>query len=368
MNKPHALAAAEKVFHYARTLGSQLLWSQSLDKPYRGSICDLQGRDLRAAQDRWLKWHDQKTGGIPGFFPCVLDSPVRFTQTISKAEKVVKYRRGVLKGWCLHDVDVQRVQGLQELELVLLHFPRYLVVDVEGAQVLGRDGSMTNRFLVKPGTSSFYIDEDECNGVRRLVFPLVPDFSATIHCIAGRTLERGIGDLRGALRAPSASEAMQGYIVLSRFCKAEGCLLAQAFNPALFQQGPQFGPQLLLRVLRRQVVPADVERLWAEHEQAAANLRRRKWEDASWLCSSCGEMFTATALARSKGSLVLQDIYMDILQGGAMRRCGVCAPAAEAACQNEGRGPPATNVKVCSRCNEALTPHCSKRQFTVPCI
>ena len=46
---------------------------------------------------------------------------------------------------------------------------------------------------------------------------------------------------------------MRGYIALSRVRKAHDLLFAQPFNPALFRQGPQPFPTLLLSVLKGEV-------------------------------------------------------------------------------------------------------------------
>ena len=86
MNKPRVLAAAEKVMHYARSTGSQILWVAANDRATSGSICDLEGIDLQLAKERWLRRYDQDTGGISGFLPLVRQLPVRLTQTVSKLD------------------------------------------------------------------------------------------------------------------------------------------------------------------------------------------------------------------------------------------------------------------------------------------
>ena len=53
--------------------------------------------NLWRAQERWLEFHDRKTGDVPGILPLVLDMPIRFTKAINtKAREmgVFKHTRG----------------------------------------------------------------------------------------------------------------------------------------------------------------------------------------------------------------------------------------------------------------------------------
>ena len=53
---------------------------------------------LQHRREQWLQLHDQKTNGIMGLFPAVVDLPVRFTETTNKEKQIFKNTRGKLKG------------------------------------------------------------------------------------------------------------------------------------------------------------------------------------------------------------------------------------------------------------------------------
>ena len=55
---------------------------------------------------------------------------------------------------------------------------------------------------------------------------------------------------------------MEGYIALSRVQSAAGIIIAQAFSPTLFQQGPAPFPTLLLEVLKGSVLQKDLMKVW----------------------------------------------------------------------------------------------------------
>ena len=72
------------------------------------------------------------------------------------------------------------------------------------------------------------------NWVKRCGFPIVPDFTATVHAVTGGTLPR----LDVVDSTPSQEDALKAYIVISRVERADNILVAQPFSPALFHQGP----------------------------------------------------------------------------------------------------------------------------------
>ena len=82
-------------------------------------------------KERWLEFHDRFTSGIPGLFPAVLGLPVRFTESIdakSREMGVFKYCRGNLRGWKLPEAETQRLQALEESEVVLHQCPVKLFI------------------------------------------------------------------------------------------------------------------------------------------------------------------------------------------------------------------------------------------------
>ena len=83
----------------------------------------------------------------------------------------------------------------------------------------------------------------------RYGFPIVPDFGGTAHAYCGSTLEAALGDFLHWSAKPSLSAMLKAYIIRSRVKEVTDIIVAQPYNPHLFRQGIQPGPQLLLDVL-----------------------------------------------------------------------------------------------------------------------
>ena len=58
-------------------------------------------------------------------------------------------------------------------------------------------------------------------------------------------------------------DAMAGYVGTSRVRELANLLLMQAFSPALFSQGPSPGPVTLMRLLRDEITPEEVDEEFA---------------------------------------------------------------------------------------------------------
>ena len=123
-----------------------------------------------------------------GLLPCTWNLPLRFTHTLDKKHRVVKYARGRLVGWELHDVDKERVAGSTDAELVLTSMPRKLFVQLtRNTLAAGEKEEAADVFALVPKKVSWYRDA-ACNApVVRLGFPVVPDFAGTIHRYTGET-------------------------------------------------------------------------------------------------------------------------------------------------------------------------------------
>ena len=81
----------------------------------------------------------EKIAGIPGLFPLMLDLPIRFTDSPSAAAAqmgVYKNSRGWLRGWELTEVEIHRLEEIQDAEIVLQQRPPRLHIEVETATKL----------------------------------------------------------------------------------------------------------------------------------------------------------------------------------------------------------------------------------------
>ena len=93
------------------------------------------------------------------------------------------------------------------------------------------------------------LDKEGAIKISRYGFPIVPDFGGTAHAYCGSTLEACLGDFLHWSAKPSLSAMLKAYIIRSRVKEVNDLLIAQPYNPHLFRQGIQPGPQLLLDVL-----------------------------------------------------------------------------------------------------------------------
>ena len=170
--------------------------------------------------------------------------------------------------------------------------------------------------------------------IQRYGFPVVPNFSSTIHGATGRTLKSAIADLGTVKEMPSFEKAMKGYIALSRVRAAHHLLLARPFSPLLFRLGPHPFPTLLLQVLQGQLL-LDTKALATKciDERAhVENKERRMLKHCKWECGTCcGDKI-------SKDYADLDVIYEHVIAPGALRICRLCS-----------------EMETCQQCDKALT-------------
>ena len=76
----------------------------------------------------------------------------------------------------------------------------------------------------------------------------------------GATLMAAIVDCLEAGHISKASDMLAAYIGLSRVKTKEALLIAQAFSPGLFCHGPALGPELLMKVLRREITADEADK------------------------------------------------------------------------------------------------------------
>ena len=92
---------------------------------------------------------------------------------------------------------------------------------------------------------------------RRTGFQIVPDFGQTAHSMQGASLASVIVDCLPLDHCPKATDMLAAYIGLSRVRTKEALLIAEAFSPALFVQGQPPGPDILMKVMRREITADD---------------------------------------------------------------------------------------------------------------
>ena len=252
-NKPVTSYALQRSRLFAQIKKQQLLWIEAEDSLPRAHFSEHGNAELRAMKRQWMHYHARRSEGILSLMPCTYDLAMRVANVGNRA----KFKKhGIHKGslcriraWTLHEEDEALLETSKESEICLKHLPLCLFVEVIGGLKEQVDGLPKDWFPLVPSTSVWSLDKDENIEIERKGFPLVPDFSSTIHVATGRTLESEISDLGGFEDRPSHRSAMEAYIALSRATDAEGVLITRPFSPTLFRQKAQPFPTYLLELL-----------------------------------------------------------------------------------------------------------------------
>ena len=95
---------------------------------------------------------------------------------------------------------------------------------------------------------------------KRLGFQIVPDFGQTAHSVQGASLAAVIVDCLAVDLCSKTTEMLAAYIGLSRVRRKEALLIAEPFSPALFCHGQPPGPEILMKVLRRDITADDAKK------------------------------------------------------------------------------------------------------------
>ena len=232
-NWPKYQAAQQRAVLFAKQQRSQLMWVRAVDQPVTGDDKSMSGEALERQRRRWLQLHDMQTGGIMGLCPLTVDLPLRLTRTLDKERHAYKFSRCTLVGWELQDLDKERVVGCDDPEIVLERLPKKLFVRFPGSV----DGQASELFTVTPRKVFWSRDAAGDARVARTGFPLVTDFSGTVHSYTGSTLPAAIADLLSLDAKPKREDMWKGYISLSRVKEADSLLIAQPFAPHALPAG-----------------------------------------------------------------------------------------------------------------------------------
>ena len=127
--------------------------------------------------------------------PLVRDMPIQLTGTEDIAKKAFKNARGKLRGWTLSKTEAERVERLAGPEVVLEERPLTLRIELTHAQVDTKDDAEANILILKPQVRVWTRDKEGQAKVRRIGFPIVPEFGGTVHAYCGENLDASIADL-----------------------------------------------------------------------------------------------------------------------------------------------------------------------------
>jgi len=325
--------AFHKARLFAKQTSQQLLWVQAedyLDDPH---FANLTQEEKKERKSKWFnsKFHLRRTGCIPTLLPLCYDLPLRVMHgnyggqsAELKAHGVYNQARCRLRGWELHEIDAVRLIDSPESEVILLHLPRRLFVEMEDKR-FPRWKQLPNNWVPLPvSTITWSLDPNPENKIpiSRRGFGVIPDFSTTIHSATGRTLTASVPSLDGITDLPNGQRAMRGYIAVSRAEDAEGLVIAEPFAPTLFKQGPAPFPTLLMEVLEGRVKSTELEE---KCQRAAKKEKPNRLIDQTYTCGTCERSLPWNYFFNKKEvDDVAQNIVEHIIMEGVCAKCLQC--------------------------------------------
>ena len=292
---PSYHATQLRAINFAKATSSRLHWTVAYDKmKVSNHTGDAETKELR--KERWLEFHDRFTSGIPGLLPLVLNLPLRFTESLRRAERemgIFKHTRGILRGWEIEDAEAERLNAVTHPEVVFNRRPLKLYIEVPTATSKLAKTKGEKIFTLRVQQKQWSLDKEGNVKIARFGFPVVPDFGGTAHAYCGSTLEASLGDLLPWYQKPQMADMLKAYIIKSRIRLAENLLLVQPYSPHLFRQGSNPGPQLLLDLLSGKTSEAHTKKEWKKIAKATEKQKSspaQSWMETMTLpCRRCSD-------------------------------------------------------------------------------
>ena len=291
-NYPKYHAQQLRSILFAKAKHRRLLWVRAHDWPVADGDEELTKDDLARLRLNWLQYHDKATAGIMGLLPLVYGLPMRLTDTEDHTQQAYKNARCILEGWTLTRAEEARLQASDESELVLVDRPLALKVKIVKPRTIATVADAETdgpTIYLKPRVKEWSRDAAKKAKVKRIGFPLVPEFGGTVHAYCGTTLSAAQSDLLEWHRKPSIEDMQKAYINESRVSSLDQLLIVQPYSPDLFRQGQLPGPRILMEVLRGNISSAEARAEWrrVEHERAKGK-KAGEWSQSMMLpCRSC---------------------------------------------------------------------------------
>jgi hypothetical protein len=210
-NAPKYHAQQLRAVNYAKATNRQVLWVIARDKILSKGD-EMSALEIERRQERFLELHDRDTAGIMGMLPLVLGMPMRFTYSESREQGVFKHSRGHLRGWILTEQEKQRIQDIQDPEIVLHDRPLRLLIEVETATKEMPDIYGPGVFVLNLQHRPWKVDVAGNVKILRSGFPVVPDFGGTAHAYCGTSLDACIGDLLPWYKKPSREDMLKALL------------------------------------------------------------------------------------------------------------------------------------------------------------
>ena len=131
-NEPKYHAMLLRASEHGKRERQHMLWFAAVDKPLNPSEIVQNPSRLQAKLERFLYFHDQQTGGIPGLNVLYNGLKVRVTRKLAKTKTVtiLKHSSGTVVGWDLYDLDREFVRGAERF---LNYLPKCIYIKFDGA-------------------------------------------------------------------------------------------------------------------------------------------------------------------------------------------------------------------------------------------
>ena len=138
--------------------------------------------------------------------------------------------------------------------------PDMIYLKFENAKWRVHDDLEKGVYPLKVTGKVWNISENTKMKAKRWGWCFVPDFGQTAHSVQGASLAAVIVDCLAVDLCSKATEMLAAYIGLSRVRRKEALLIAEPFSPALFCHGQPPGPEILMKVLRREITADDAKK------------------------------------------------------------------------------------------------------------
>ena len=138
--------------------------------------------------------------------------------------------------------------------------PDLIYLKFENAKWRVHDDLENGVYPLKVAGKVWNISEGTKMKAKRRGFQFVPDFGQTAHSVQGASLPAVIVDCLAVDLCSKTTEMLAAYIGLSRVRRKEALLIAEPFSPALFCHGQPPGPEILMKVLRRDITAEDAKK------------------------------------------------------------------------------------------------------------
>ena len=137
---------------------------------------------------------------------------------------------------------------------------------------------------------------------RRTGFFLLPDFGSTSFMIQGQSREAVICHNVDYADPLTDAALVDAYVSFSRVKKLAGIYLLGAFSPYAFKRGAPLAPDLLLKVLRREITLDEALRQFAEHDMEEPEENKSDPMMQSYRCMQCFAAGRANSMKKVKTS------------------------------------------------------------------